>query len=351
MVDKEIGELRRIMTNDAVFLEEIAGEELDAKAGDLLRIQTNLLGAFHAIAARDFGRDGLTIGDDVVDEILADVILDGADMFAESVVGSFAGLGHKISDVDARSFRASDGLGDFRNQQIWKDAGIERAGAHENKVSVVDGVDSSGKRTDTARNEFEFADRCRTAGNVGFARNALASGERGDKMNVGDRGRKDAATNGQDFRGDPNGFGEVSGDVSEGGEEEIAEIVAAEAASRLEAILEETAEEGFVFGKRDHAVANVAGRKDAIFAAQASGAAAVVGDGDDGGEIGDGAGQGRFLVAAPDDVILQAAQQSGESSAPTKGDNTEGARGPLRLARFCHERFKCRKETAHRARQ
>ena len=114
----------------------------------------------------------------------------------------------------------------------------------------------------------------------------------------------------QNFAADANSFGEVAGDVSEGGEEEVAEVVADETAASVKAVLKETAKKGFVLAEGDHAVADVAGREDAIFAAEAAGAAAVVGDGDDGGEAGDRVFAFDFVAAAGDE-IFEAAQQSG----------------------------------------
>jgi len=254
---------------------------------------------------------------------MADVILDGADVFAESVVGGFAGLGHEIGDVDAGSAGASDGVGNFGDEEIGNEAGVERARAKEDEIGLVNGFDGSRERLDAARGKFETTDGGRGVRDIGFALDAAAIGEGGDEMHVGDGGRKDAAANGEDFAGNANGLGEISGDVGEGGEEEIAEVVPAEAASGLEAILKELAEERFVFRKGDHAVANVARRKDAIFAAEAAGAAAVIGDGDDGGKIADGAPGGGPLVGATDDMFLEAAEEGGEASAAAEGDDAK----------------------------
>ena len=132
-------------------------------------------------------------------------------------------------------------------------------------------------------------------GDARFAAHTASVGQRGDKMNVGKRGRKDSAADGQDFAAFPNRFGEIAGDVGERGKKEIAEVVADQAASGVETILEQAAEQGFVLGKRDHAIANIARGKNAIFAAQAAGAAAVIGDGDDGGEIRNGRSAFGFL--------------------------------------------------------
>ena len=126
-------------------------------------------------------------------------------------------------------------------------------------------------------------------------------------------GENDAGSDGDrrwNFAADADGFSEITSDVGERGKEEVAEVMADEAAPGVEAILKEAAEKGFVLAEGDHAVADVAGREDAIFAAEAAGAAAVVGDGDDGGEAGDRVFAFDFVAAAGDE-IFEAAQQSG----------------------------------------
>ena len=123
--------------------------------------------------------------------------------------------------------------------------------------------------------------------------------------------------------------------MRERGEEKIAKVVAHETAPRMEAVLKEAAEKGFIFRKSDHAVADVAGRKDAVFAAQAAGAAAIIGDGDDSGEVGDGTlGRGMFIRTA-DHVLLEAAKERGKTGAAAESDDakttTEAFRIGLRL--------------------
>src|ERR1700722_2324899 len=120
--------------------------------------------------------------------------------------------------------------------------------------------------------------------------NAATVFESGDEGNVGNCGGENLAADRKDLAADADGFGEISGDVSKGGEKQVAEIVADEAAAGVEAILEEPAEKSFVLAESDHAIANVTRRKDAVFAAQAAGAATVIGGGGDGG----GAGGGEF---------------------------------------------------------
>jgi len=344
VIEQEAGELRGVVPDDAMLLKKIAGQEFNAEAGDTLGIEADLLGALGAITPGDLRRDGLAIGDDVVDEVPAHVILNDANVLAEGVVRGLAGLGHEIGDVNTRGSGASDRTSDFGNQEIGENTGVEGTGAHEDEVGFVDGLDGGSEGADAARDEFEFANGLGAARDPGLSFDALAVREGGDEMNVGSGGRKDAAANGEDFRGDANGLRKIAGDVSERGEKEITEVVAAEPASSLETILKEAAEEGFVFGESDHAVPDVARRKNAIFAAKTPGTAAVVGDGDDGSKIGDGASESRLLIAAANDVVFEPAKESGKSGATAESDNGKGARRPLRFARTFHGRLECLRE-------
>src|SRR5882672_3080113 len=121
--------------------------------------------------------------------------------------------------------------------------------------------------------------------------------------------------------------------MSERGQEKIAEVVADQTATSVEAVLKEAAEQSFIFRKRDHAVANVAGREDAILAAQAAGAAAVIGDGDDRGEVGDGMLWRGVLIGAANDMFLEAAEKGRKAGAAAKSDNAETAVRSFRFGR------------------
>ena len=101
--------------------------------------------------------------------------------------------------------------------------------------------------------------------------------------------------------------------------------MAGKAASGLKTILEQAAHEGFIFRKRDHAIANVAGREHAIFAAQATRAATVVGDSNDCGQVCDGTFFGEGLIAGASDVFFKAAEEGGESGSAAESDDFEAA--------------------------
>src|SRR5260370_6750757 len=314
-----------MVADDGVFLEEIVEDDAEAELLERGKVDGDGFGALGTVPPSYIGRHGLAIGNNPIDEAVRDVVLDGAEMIGKGVAGGFAGLGHEVGDVDARSMGFGDGAGNLRDEQSRKKAGVEGSGTEKNQVGFLDGFDGQGERTPTERRKLEFFDRHGAGSNAGFAVNDAAVFQRGDEMHVRERGRKDAPADGEHFAADANRFGKVSGDVRESCEEKIAEIVADEAASRMKTILEEAAEKGFIFRKSHHAVANVAGREDAILAAQAAGAAAVIGDGDEGGEIGDGTLGAGVLVGAADDVVLEAAKQRGQSRAAAESDKPEAA--------------------------
>ncbi len=101
-----------------------------------------------------------------------------------------------------------------------------------------------------------------------------------------------------------------------------------------EAVLEELREEVLVLGEGDEAVADVAGGKHVEVFAETAGGAAVVGDGDDGGEladeggemlerrVGDGGG-----ASGRGDEGLESAEERGEAGSAADGDDSKLARG------------------------
>jgi len=301
----------KVVENDAVA-EFLQGVEIDCDG----------LGALGAIALGDLARYGLAIGDDPVDDTAGAVFANCIEMIGERVAGGFTGLRHEIGDVDTRGFRIGDGVGDFGYQQVGKDAGVKRAWAEEDKVGFANGFDGFGKGARGAMRERELLDALAAGGDAGFAVDAAAVFQSCDERDVGDCRGENLPADREDFAADANSFGEVAGDMSQSGEKEVAEIVADEAAAGVEAVLEEAAEKSFILAESDHAIADVAGGENAIFAAEAARAAAVVGDGDDRGKAGDGV-LGFDFVAAAGDEILEAAEQSGKTGAAAESDDVE----------------------------
>src|SRR5258708_4612290 len=137
--EEEAGEAAGVMADDRVFFEEIVEDDAEAELLEGRNVGGDRFGALRAIAPRDFGRNGLAIGDDPIDDAAGNVFLDGAEMIGKGVAGSFAGLRHQVGDVHARGFGLRDGAGNFRDQQIREDAGVKRARAEKNQVGLLDG--------------------------------------------------------------------------------------------------------------------------------------------------------------------------------------------------------------------
>jgi hypothetical protein len=125
---------------------------------------------------------------------------------------------------------------------------------------------------------------------------------------------------------------EVAGHFNEGGDEKVAEVVAFEFAAGAEAVLEEAGDEPLVLGERDHAVTEVAGGEHFEVLTETSARAAVVGDGDDGGEVADPDTSGVFGIekgagaGVGDDVVFESTEKSGQAGAAADGDDAACSR-------------------------
>ena len=291
------------MAKDTVFFEEVSGNETNSYLEDIVAIDKNGLGALGAVTPSNLRGDRFAIGDDGVDDAATDVSGDGTKMIAERVLSGFAGLRHEIGDVHAGSFGASDGASNLWDEKVGDHAGVQRAGPEEDEVGLPNGFDGCGEGTNATRIHLNFANGSSAAGNSSFALNALAVGEGGRQVHMGKCGGEDAATHGENLTGNADGFGKVAGDMSESGKKKIAEIVAAKPAPRMKTILEKPAEKWFVLGEGDHAVANVAGREHAIFAAKAARTTAVIRDRNDSGKVGDGTLERGMTITLASDVF------------------------------------------------
>src|SRR6266849_4615937 len=252
--------------------------------------------------------------------------LDGAKVVGKGIARGFARLGHEIGNVNPRCLGLSDSGRDFRNQEIRKNTGVERTGAEENQVSVTNGFDDRGKRADSTRREGQLLDGRAARGDARFPVNGAAVFERGYEVDIRNCRGKDTAADGEDFAANADGFDEISGDVSERREKQIPEIMTAQAAPGVKAVLKQPPQQGLIFRKSHHAIANIAGRQNAIFTAQSAGAAAIIGDRDDGGQVDDRTlGVGAFVTAAHN-MFFEATEQRGKTRAPAESDDAETAR-------------------------
>ena len=122
--------------------------------------------------------------------------------------------------------------------------------------------------------------------------------------------------------------------MGERGQEEITEIVADEAASGVKAILKKAAKKSLIFRECHHAIADVARGKDTVLAAKTTGAASVIGDGNNGCKFRDWPIRIGVLVAPSDDIFLEAPQERGKSGASSNRYNSESASERPRFVRF-----------------
>ena len=337
--EEQARETACLVADEAMFLQEVVENDSVSELSERREIHGHGLGALGAIAPRDFRRHRLAIGDNPINDAMRNVLLNRAKMIGERVAGGFAGLGHEVGNIHARSFGSGDGVGDFRDQEIRENTGIERPGTKKNQVGLLDGFDGLWEGAHAAVREADFLDGRPARGDARFAVNRQPIFELGNEVDIRKSGRKDASANRQNFAAHSNGFGEISGNMRERGEEKIAEIVAGEAAPCMEAVLKQAAQKSFIFRKGDHAVADIAGRKDSVFPAQTARAAPVVRDGDDRGEISDGALGGRELVRPANDVFLQAAKQRGKAGAAAESNHAEAAGERLRIGSALFHKF------------
>src|SRR5262249_27159240 len=106
----------------------------------------------------------------------------------------------------------------------------------------------------------------------------------------------------------------------------VAEIVAFQIAGAGEAMLEELGDQVLVFRDSNQAVANIARRKHAQFAAKTSAGAAIVAYRDDRSELGDELSFTRAVIGA-DRVLFKTFEQGGETGPATDGNHTYSAGG------------------------
>ncbi len=216
-------------------------------------------------------------------------------------------------------------VGFAADEEVGDEGGVEGAGAEGDEVGIGDGGEGLGEGCGVGGGEHELGDGVFRGGDVGLAVDERAVVHARGESGVGGGAGVDATAGGEDLGAGLDGLGEVSGDAGEGGEEEVAEAVTFEVALG-EAVLEELGEEGFVLGEGDEAVAEVAGGKHFEVFAEAAGGATVVGDGDDGGELADEAGEGRAVrggsegVCGWGDEALEAAKERGEAGTAADGD-------------------------------
>ena len=139
-------------------------------------------------------------------------------------------------------------------------------GPDQNQVSAADRGQNLRQRADPPRNQLHALDTPARTGDFRFSRHHFSTVQFRLQRYILCGGGENSTANGQHARGQPHRLRKIPGNVGQRGEKQISKGVAAQAGPSGKAILKEAAEQVFVVRKRNHAVANVTGRKDAVFA-------------------------------------------------------------------------------------
>jgi hypothetical protein len=200
---------------------------------------------------------------------------------------------------------------------------------------VGDGFKRTGQRIAVRGFKHQLRDALPACADTRLTPHGRAVVHQGAQAYIAIGSRVDASARRQNLRGKADRLGKISCDVRQRGDEQVAEAVALKIAL-TEAKLKKLAQQVLVLAERHHAVAHIARRQHAQLFAQPPGRSAVVGDGDDGGEIVDqtwpvvaagltaGAGAGGC-----GDKALETAQQGAEPGAAANGNHAQrpGLRG------------------------
>jgi len=277
-----------------------------------------MVGQAHPVG---FGRwDGVeaVVGQHVGEGALVDVTDQGLEMVVGVVTVGLAFLGGNIAHIDLdRRPRGFHCLGDFFHQQVGDDAGVEAARPGHNHISFEDGMHGLGIGARRVWIEIDMVDAS-TGGDLGDQRfpahppqPASLVGHIGHQADqVEGRGQHPPA-HGQDPAGLQQPLLERPRDPGHRRQVEVAKGVPIQPGAAGKTVLEELGDDGLGLRERRQVVAEVAGREQAQTRAQPAGAAAVIGDGDDGGE----------MVG----VVLQPAQDGGHTGAAADADDAGAA--------------------------
>lgn len=310
-----------VVPNQGAGRNEVRRHHPDAVGLDGRDVDRDRCGTGFAVVCHGRGVERGAVDQHDVDEPLAGVLPDRLEVIQQAQVVGFPRLGHQIRDQHRGRRAAPNGCTNAGDQEIGDDRGVQRAGPEHDQVGVLERFDRGGEGVGVGRVEDELGQSLagkadRRLALVLFARNSTPA-----QLKVAAEAcRQDSAANREDLLCGFDRLVEVPGYPCDGGQEEVAEGVAGEALAGLEAELEEAGEQVLVVGQRDQTVADVARRQQPQVAAQPPGGAAVVGNRDDAGQIGD-------LGADP---ALQAGEQRGQPGAAAQGDDAQTGGGTAR---------------------
>ena len=229
-----------------------------------------------------------------------------------------ARLPHQVDEVGLDGGRPPDGRRDPFHQQVGNHAGEQRAGPEGHHIRFGDRRQGLRQGLDLPRNQADASDPGAAAADARLAHHFRSVFERGFERHVGGGRRIDASGDLEHFRRGLHGLRKIAHHLRERHQEQVAEAVSLEAAARLKPVLEQARQQRGILAQRHHAIADVARGQHVELAPQPPGAAAVVGDGHDGGDV----HRGRRGIHAPG-VVFEPFEQRGEPGAAADGDDPE----------------------------
>ena len=260
------------------------------------------------------------------------MLQNGADMIVGVVAVGLTVLGHDVQRVDLACPALADGVRDAADKEIRNDARIEAPRPDHDDIGVADGLHALRQGHRTLRDQPDLAD----AGIVDLFRvedlalteHAAAVVKLRLQPHILIGHGQHPAGDGQDVPHPVDRLVKRAGNAVHGRQEQIAEALPGQRAVG-KAVVEQLLHGGLGIGQRHDAVADIARRQHPQILAQHAGAAAVVGDGDDGGDI--------LRVG------LQAPQHGGQAVPAADGCDARlsavGLIEPDLFGQFCHRAY------------
>ena len=201
-------------------------------------------------------RGDIAVDHHVVEEVAADVGLDGVEVLAHREAEGLARLAGHVADVDLDRGAGPERLDHAVHQQVGEDRGVERTGADDHHLGVEDG--GLRLRVDRRRGGLEEdpVDPAVPDRDLGLPDPELLS-RGGAENDIGERAGDDGAPDGEDAPRLPDGVLEVAGDLGHGHDEEVPKGVAAQLAVAAEAVLEELGHQRLGLGQGGQALPEV----------------------------------------------------------------------------------------------
>ena len=212
----------------------------------------------------------------------------GADVIVGIIAVGLAVLCQDVEDIKLQRFAFPYGVGNAADKEVRDDAGIETSRADDDDIGAADGVDALLQRGWALRDEPDLADPGIVdlfgVEDLALAEDAAAVVELRFQMYVLIRDRQHAARDGQNVSHAVYRFVKRTGNAVHGSQKQIAEALPGKAALG-KAVVEQLLHGRLGIGKRHDAVADIARRQHAEILPQHAGAAAVVCDGHNGGNV------------------------------------------------------------------